>query len=448
MSSTLYRKLAKPLVIAFDNFEGRCAYRCRRFLEKTQWMKGKDLQRLQIKRLRALLRHAYENVPYYHESFRKRNFRPDDFKCLEDLCKIPILKKRVIRGQLNRMIADNVKKTDLIRRATSGTTAVPLEFYRSKKDVSWGVGAELRGYGWAGYEVGDKLALIWIIKPKQIKSFKFKVENLLRRCKILNVTNLSERSMEPFAREMHRFQPDFIRSYSPFANIFAIFTLENNHFKVRPKAVFTSAQILLPHYRKTIEETFNCKVYDYYATSEVSHVAAQCGHHEGLHVFEENVVVEIVKDGESVCPGEGGQVLLTNLHSYGMPFIRYDIGDFGKMLPDTCSCGRKLSLFKPIGRNHEYFANSDGSFTYLLDFQTVFEDLPIKDFQVVQENYDEIVIKIVRGPGYTKKHTNFILAKTKIFGPAELRVELVDSIPIGKTGKVEHVVSKIATKYT
>jgi phenylacetate-CoA ligase len=445
---TLYRKLAGPLVIAFDSFEGRCVYRCRKFLEKTQWMKKKDLQRLQIRRLKALLRHAYENVPYYHESFRKENFRPADFKCLKDLCKVPILKKSVIREQLNGMVAKNVRKRDLVQRFTSGTTATPVKFYRSKKDVSWGIAAELRGYGWAGYEIGDKLALMWRIKPKQIGSFKFKIKNLLRRHKILNTNHLSEKSMEPFAKEMHGFQPDFIRSYASTASIFATFMLQNKHLKICPQAVFTSGQTLLPHYQKAIEETFNCEVYDYYATSEVSHIAAQCRQREGLHIFEENVVVEIVKDDELASPGEEGQVLLTNLHSYAMPFIRYDVEDLGKILPDTCSCGRELSLLKVIGRNYEYFVNRDGSFTYLYDLQTIFEDLPIKDFQIVQENYDEIIIKIVSRPGYTKAHTDFILKNIKIFGPAKIRVELVDSISLEKSGKIQHAVSKLATRYT
>lgn len=434
--------------MAFDKSEGMDVYRCRKFLEKTQWMKKRDLQRLQFKRLRALLRHAYENVPYYHEAFRKKNFRPADLKCLEDLAKVPVLEKSAIRENSDTMMAKNVPKRELVYWFTSGTTAIPVKFCRSKVDVSWGMAAELRGYSWAGYEVGDKLALIWRIKPEQIRSLKFKLENCLRRCKFLDVNTLSEKSIAAFANKMAKFKPDFIRGYSSSTSIFATFMLQNNHLKVRPRAVFTTAETLLPHYRKTIEKTFGCKIYDYYAASEVSHVAAQCGQNDGLHVFEENVIVEIVKDDEPASLGEEGRVLLTNLHSYAMPFVRYDIGDLGKILPDACACGRELSLLKIIGRTYEYFVNSDGSFTYLRDFQTVFADLPIRDFQVIQESYDEIAIKIVRGPGYTETHTNFILKNAKNFGPARIKVELVDSIPLEESGKINHTVSKIATKFT
>jgi len=426
----------------------RRAYECRRYLEKTQWMKKRELQRLKLKRLKALLKYAYENVPYYHEAFRNSNFKPDDFRGLKDLHRVPILKKQTIRKNLEQLLAKNFPKKKRICRFTTGTTATPVKFYRDKRDVSWGIGAELRGYGWAGYEVGDKLALIWNIRPELSTSFNFKIENLWRRCNILNIRDLSEKSMESFARRLQAFQPDFIRGHSGATNIFATFLLQNDHIKIHPRAIFTSCDSLLPQYRGVIREAFNCKVYNYYACAEVSHIAAQCGQHEGLHIFEENIVVETVKDGESTAPEEDGHVLLTNLHSFAMPFIRYEIGDSGKILSDACSCGRELTLLKLIGRINEYFANSDGSFTFLKDFQRFFEDLPVQDFQIIQEHCDEIFIKIMPGANYTEAHTRFILRNIRLLGPEKIKVELVDSIPPGKTGKIRHLVSKVATKYT
>jgi phenylacetate-CoA ligase len=143
-------------------------------------------------------------------------------------------------------------------------------------------------------------------------------------------------------------------------------------------------------------------------------------------------------------------VLLTSLNNLAMPFIRYDIGDRGKMFVDDCPCSRGLSLLRPIGRTYEYFVHSDGTFTIFRDLQTVFEDLPIEDFQIVQQSNDEIVIKIVKRVGYTNAHTDFILKKISLcFAKiARLRVELVDSLPLIGFGKVPHFVSKIPTKYT
>lgn len=428
--------------MAIDNFKGKHVDKCGKYLEKTQWMQGQDLKRLQLKRLKALLRYAYENVSYYHASFKSKRLRPEDIQCLEDLHKVPILKKSEIRRELDRMIPENISKEELIVRYTSGTAASPVKFYTGKKDFDWALGAELRAHSWAGYELGDKIAYVWMYEPEEIRSLQFRLYNLVMRRKILDVYYMSEETMASFAIKMVRFRPDFILGYSGSTNLFANFLLQNGHYMIRPKAVFTSASTLLPHYRRAIEEAFKCKVYDFYGSREVPSIAAQCGHHEGLHVTEENIMLEIVEDDEPVSPGEYGRILLTNLHSYTMPFIRYDIGDLGQIFPEVCSCGRELSLLKPIGRTYEQFRNSDGSFTCLRDFQVVFEDLPIKDFQVEQKSADNIVIRIVGRSGYGRAHTDFILRNIKLRGRAETTVELVDSIPTEKSGKTLHIIKK------
>lgn len=443
----VYRKLARLCFVAYDNFTSRQVCWCRQYLERTQWWKKHDLQRLQNKRLRTLLKHAYENVPYYHECFRENNIHLDDVKSVNDLSKLPVLKKKTIRQKSNMMMARNIPKRQLVLQHTSGTTSSPLNLYRTKTDLSWGVGAEFRGYGWAGYEVGDKRALVWGFGPEQTRSFTFRLKNLLSRDKFLNAKHISHDAIASFAKRVHSFKPDFVRGYCGATTMFATYLLQNEQFKINPKVVFTSGETLLPHYRKTIEHAFGCKVREYYASAEMSHIAAQCGHHEGLHLSEENIVLETVQDNEAVASGEEGKVLLTNLHNYAMPFIRYDIGDTARFIPETCSCGRGLSLMKPKGRSYEYFESTSGEFSALRDLETVFEDLPIRDFQVVQESLDEISIKIVAGPGFTEAHRRFILHNTLSHGPAEIRVELVDSIPLGSSGKARHLVTKIVTPY-
>ncbi len=404
----------------------------------------RDLQKTKLK---ELIKYSYENVPYYNEVFKRAGLRPTDISELEDLCKVPILKRQVLVNHSASLLSDRVSREQLVCWETSGTTSVPVKLYRSKLDVGWGIAGELRGYGWAGYEVGDRLALVWAVDVDRSKSFGFRLRNSLKNSVLLNSSTLSETSMESFARKVERFKPDYIRGYATAMNVFACFVRNAHRRDLRPQAIFTSAATLFPHYRRNIEDVFKCKVYDYYATSEISHVAAQCGQHEGLHVTEENVIVEIVKDGENAAPGETGKVLLTNLNSHSMPFIRYDIGDLGKIYQEGCSCGRSLRLMKPIGRKYEYFLNSDGSFTSLHDLQTLFEDLPIDDFQIVQESLDDIVVRVVRRHSYTEEHSSFILRHIKFKGNARIRIKFVDKIPLEKGGKLRHSISRIASEY-
>ena len=443
----MYENFASALFILYDNFEHRHVYRHRKYLEKSQWFRKEDIMRLQTKRVKALLAHAFENVPFYNESFKSVGFHPSHFRTLDDLCKLPVLRKSDVRGNVCGLRARNVSEGNVKAWFTSGTTAAPIKLFRDQVDVGWGVAAELRGFGWAGYDIGDKLALIWNVRPNRARSLKFKIGNKLRRCKFLNISGLSEKSFRSFAAELHHFQPDFIRGHAGAVNLFASFLLGHGKFSIHPKAVFTSCETLLPHYRKTIEAAFECKVYDYYGSVEVSHVGAQCGCGEAFHVTDENVLVEVVKDGECASNDEKGKVLFTNLHGYAMPFIRYDVGDFGRVIGDDCCCGRKLSMLEVLGRTNEYFVNRDGSFVFLKDFQRFFKDVPITDFEVVQSSLDEIIVRIVPKADFSSWHSHFIVRNLKYVGSAKIKLELVDSISPQMSGKIRHVVSKVPTEY-
>jgi phenylacetate-CoA ligase len=129
-----------------------------------------------------------------------------------------------------------------------------------------------------------------------------------------------------------------------------------------------------------------------------------------------------------------------------MPFIRYEIGDFGTASVDTCPCGRGLPLIENIeGRVYEIFVTSDGSFSTLRDLDTFFEDLPVKEFQIVQNTADEIYVRVVRDSGYSHKHTMFIEKNLKWAGQAKIIVEVVDSIPFEKSGKKKYLISKLGS---
>lgn len=439
----MYTHLAHFLSLAYDKITNGHLYSCKAVLEKTQWMKKEELQRLQMRKLRILLNHAYDNVPYYHDLLKKRSLRPTDFRSLEDLRKLPVLQRSQLRLKTDELTAKNVGKSELIPCKTSGTTATPVKFYRSRTEIPWGLAAQARGYDWAGFRTGSKLVYIRLFAPNdELARMKATLIRSLQRSKLLGGYDLSEKSLASFCTKNRNFKPDYILGAPCTTNILAAYLLENRQYKMRPKAVFTYAETLLPHYRKTIEGAFQCKVYDVYSSTEIPHISSQCGHSEGHHVTDENVILEIQKDDETTVPGEEGKVLLTNLNNFAMPFIRYDIGDSGKKLADDCPCGRELSMFSPIGRNYEYFVHSDGTFTFFRDLQTVFEDLPIEDYQIVQEDHDEITMRIVKRAGYTHAHTEFILkhAAPWISRIVKLGVDVVDSVPVTGLGKVQHFV--------
>ncbi len=447
----LYTRIVSLASSIEDKLSRRHLSYCREYLERTQWMKRAELEKLQLQKLKALLRHAYENVPYYHKILRESDFRPADFNSLKDMQRIPVLKRSSLKLKSQELLARNLCKKQIIASATSGTTAAPVRFFIGKNEVPWQIAAELRGYNWGGYVPGDKYVHIRRVLPGgPLDTPLERVRRVFMRFKLISTLNLSEKTLVSFASTVKKFRPDYILGASGETHLLATYVLNNGIDDIRPKSVFTYGQMLLPHYRNTIEKAFDCKVYDRYGSTEIHQISSQCGCHEGHHVADENVLLEVEKDGDMASPGEEGKVLITNLNGYAMPFIRYEIGDVGRFLPDKCSCGRGLSLFSPVGREYEWFVHSDGSFTSFNDVRTVFEELPIEDFQIVQQTHDEIVIKIVPKEGYKKVHTDFILKHInyRISSIADVRVELVDSVPIVAFGKVRHFFSKLETRYT
>jgi phenylacetate-CoA ligase len=222
----------------------------------------------------------------------------------------------------------------------------------------------------------------------------------------------------------------------------------------RPKAVFTSAETLFPFQRKTIEETFGCPVFDYYGSREIGAIAAECEQHSGYHVSAENVAVECIKDSEQVEEGERGVMLITNLRNFGMPFIRYAIGDVGKPSNEVCNCGRGLPLLESIeGRVSQFMAVYDKNSKQIIPMSTAapgpismtLMQVPLESYRIIQESLDRIIIKAVKGEGYSQKHTDFVINHMQeILGTnVKIEFEFLSYLPSLPSGKRSVFVSKI-----
>jgi phenylacetate-CoA ligase len=206
-------------------------------------------------------------------------------------------------------------------------------------------------------------------------------------------------------------------------------------------------------YRRTIEKAFGCEVFDYYGSREIGAIAAECEEHYGYHVSAENVVLEFVRDGEHVSAGENGVILVTSLRNFGMPFIRYAIGDVGRPSDDVCGCGRGLPLMASVeGRISQFMAVFDKQLKRIVPvstaapgpFSMVLMHVPIDSYRIIQESLDRVVIKAVKGKGYLQKHTDFIVAHVRKFlgDNITVEVEFVDYLPPLPSGKRSVFISK------
>lgn len=415
-------------------------------LERTQWLPLTELRDLQQKKLRALITHAYKNVPYYHKVFREVGMKPDDIKSVNDLLKLPLLTKEIIKKSVpSDIIAKSYDKLKLIKSFTSGTTGDPLIFYRDKEAWSWARAAEFRGWGWGGYKLGDKHIRLWR-SPTTIREYSkinYKLKNIFRGIILLHSLDINEEILRAHVDKLRNLNPKIILTYPSAAYELAEFMRREGIDYISPQSILAGCEKLYDFQRKTIESQFGCEVFKWYGSSEIRGIAFECEARR-LHITMENIIVEIVKDGERVAPGELGEIVVTDLNNYAMPFIRYKIGDIGMLSDETCGCGRELPLIKSVeGRIRDFIVTPQNKMLSPSFFIDLFNDFKfIKQFQVVQKTKEDIVVKIVSEQKPEEDEINrFLNLIQENTDDMNIAVDFVDSIPPNKSsGKLELVI--------
>lgn len=454
----MYSSAVENLVVpVYDIVRRTSRYKCRRILESTQWLPRKEIGRLQLKNLRRLLEYAYRAVPYYHRIFNERGLKPQDVKTTGDLERLPVLTKEIIRRNFSDLISRDFPRSELIPYSTGGTGS-PLGFFISKEKLSWEVAAEYRAYRWAGYRFGDRCFMFWGARRDYDKpSFSFsyyakKVAGMLQRTVVVDPFILSDKSLNSFAKLLRKFKPDVIRGYAMPVYVTARYLLENGIDDIHTKTVITSAETLFDPMRKTIEEGFGCAVFDHYGSREVGAIASECEKHQGYHISAENVIVEVVRKDEKANAGKAGVLLLTGLRNYGMPLIRYKIGDVGELSNRICACGRGLPLMNSIkGYESQFLAAFDrdsGKIVPVSSHIDYFLDLlksPPSSYRIIQESLDHVTITMVKGKRFYKEDVDVLKRELKaILGSdVEIEVQFVDALPPLPSGKRSPVISKI-----
>jgi len=213
------------------------------------------------------------------------------------------------------------------------------------------------------------------------------------------------------------------------------------------EAIVTSSETLYDHDREFIETVFGCPVFNRYGSREFGNLAHECDHHQGLHIYTEHAYVECLRNNKPAGPGEKGELVITSLDNYGLPFIRYRIGDYGEMSDTPCSCGRGFPLLKSVdGRVFDVIAAPNGRFIPGTYWTIVFRTVSgIRQFQLVQEALTALTIKLVVDQSFQKSDLSKLCAQIEErCGPdMHLNFEFVDDIPLTKAGKRKFIVSDI-----
>ena len=449
---SLYGKFYLSFLYPFyeSTLKGRKTFDYYRFLEKSQWYPQEQLLEYQLGELQNLLAHAYDQTAYYRRVFDDLDAKPQDIKSLEDFARLPILDKQLIREHGPDMVArDHVGRT--INKSTGGSTGEPLRFEYTHLSYEWRMAIRMRGYGWSGCRDGEKTAYIWgaaIDEPTFKQRIKEGIDNGLRRWKYFNCFHLDPQMVRDVGKALHRFSPNAIVGYATPTYNLALSAREQGVSMPRVKAVVTAAERVQDYQREVIEEVFGCKVYSTYGSREFMLVASECEAHNGMHVNVENIVAEIVHDDARLDPNGPGELVITDLHNFGMPFIRYKIGDLGVPSKVTeCPCGRGLPMIRDVeGRLLDTILTKEGKMVPGEFFPHLAKEFEgIRRFQVTQNEIDRLIIKIVpNGQFEGDPLQRFKDEIVKVVGPTtQLDIQFVDDIPLTATGKFRVTVSNV-----
>jgi phenylacetate-CoA ligase len=404
-------------------------------------------------RLRAILMHA-AHVPYYRDAWKAVGFQPSPHTTFDDLRRLPLVTKTDMRERKQDMVSSRVPAADLQLDYTGGTTGTHTSFYRDRACTVARHGRQWGILEACGYRPGDRRGLIWgahdDLPEAGAKGFKQRLRHFASAEEILWCTVMSESQFREYHARLLRFRPTVIYGYPNAIEEFARFIGKEALAPIRVRRVLSMAEKLQSHQRSLFAETFGAETFDLYASREHGVSAFECARHDCYHVDAGSVVVELLRDGRPVAPGESGEIVITDLLNYGMPLIRHATADFGTAAMGPCSCGSPFPAFSALdGRVTDTLYRSDGStIAGVMLVDLFFDDPVILQTQFVQHDVASLDVYTVLAPGAAPADLTRTVTEevARMVGSGlRIRVHQVPHIPRNpRSGKYQEVICRVS----
>lgn len=419
------------------------AIRLARGLRRNLELSRDELEAIQRRKLGSLLRHAWENVPYYRDLFTAAGARPGDIRGAEDLAALPATSKGALQAQPpERILAGVIDPARTVSDVTSGSTGIPLRVRFTREDYMVRSLVFVRTFMAAGYRLTDRQAIVCDTRFSSGTIRWFQRLGFLRKRYIPVQVDL-DRQIDL----LREYRPDHIHGYPQSLALVAGELIRKGIDDISPRILHTGAELVTGKTRSLINSAFRVDMLDTYASIESGLIAWECGSHRGYHVNMDCTVMEILANGRPARPGERGRAVVTNLHSYAMPIIRYELGDVCLPSDGTCPCGSHFPLLGIVeGRVDDMVRTPVGRVLSPNSLTNAMEAVDgISQFRIVQKALDVLQVLIVAGNGFSPDTP---VAVHRILGELvgegmRIDVNVVDEIPRELTGKIRAVISEI-----
>jgi len=422
-------------------------------LEQTQWWSENELREQQFKQLDALLRYSVKHVPYYREMLA--DCVPAEMLNPQHWLNIPLLTRDKLQqaGDLLRTQAIPKSHGKVRKSSTSGSTGKPVEILTT--DITsffWNV-FTLRDHQWHHRDLGARLAVIRHMTDERAKppdgmhsaNWGTATQGLTNtgECIGLSIHTPISEQVEWLRRE----DPDYLLTHPSVLQELALHCQRESIKFPSLKEVRTISEALPDGIRELCQKVWGVKLIDVYSTIELGYLALQCPEREHYHVQAEGVLFEVLsEDGKPCAPGEVGKVVVTSLHNFATPLIRYELGDYVEV-GEPCSCGRGLPVIKRIlGRYRNLVVLPNGEKRWpkfgIADIKKI---APVKQYQAIQHTIEEVEFLLVMESPLSSdaKQKLIVLFRNNLHPEMNVTVHEVDEIQRSASGKYEEFMTKL-----
>ena len=442
-----------------------------------------ELKRHQFSKLKKIMNHAYENVPFYRKRFNEIGLNPNDIQDDGNALPIPpTTKEDIMINFPEGVTAQGLDRSRWKYVATSGTTRQIMGIHDFRKaNINWAAG--LRAHKLAGnHDISKK----WMEIPPHMctnicgandtgKVERFFSRDLLflflngnfkglgrhiyqysydrrhtiyRRVTLPSFgaegTNIPEKDLANYIDAISQYQPHLLEGLPLYLYTFAKHLIRKDIAPPTVGVIKPFGGSMTSAMKEKMRAAFGCDVCDTYGCSETGFIACDCEKHEGLHLFMDLYHIEVCRNGNLVAPGELGKLYITDLENRAMPWIRYDIGDVGRYFVDDHGCGRKSMRLQVEGRVEDTISNSKSElFTSDQIFDFFHGISEIDNFQLIEKSRGNFDLLCVPNDG-TKIDKESIVLKFKDFFDPDVVIKLyiVNTIKAEDGGKFRFIKSK------
>lgn len=377
-------------------------------LNKNMKKTTEELISEQINKIIAYLNFCKNHVPYYNDiiPYQLNPLGKNSFRTYFD--KIPPLTKNILRSCSDKLTPINCNVGKFAAGQTGGSTGEPLKYKMSRECSDMALAILYRGWGYGGYNLGDKMAIMAggsLVSKK--KSFKTLVRDY-----VMNIRRYSSYGVDPdrfmqYYLDINKWKPKYLRGYVVSIYEFAKF-IEANDLTLEFKSIFTVAEMLLPHQRQYIEKVFNAEVFNTYGLNDGAVSAFECNLHDGFHIDTERGFLEVVDESGKAVIDQEGRILATSLLNKATPFVRYDTGDIGVISSKKCRCGSPYPLLESLkGRDTDALV-VNGSIIGSPVLTVLMAGIPALRYQFVLNESGSLIINIEKCADYSQKDEDFI----------------------------------------